>query len=395
MKRWFWWLLLLSLGLTAFGLLRPRAEQGLPVNVVRVERGAFVREVRANGVVEARVYPLTFTRPGRVAEVRVREGERVEAGQVLAVLETADEAARLEAAKKTLEALRLRQRAQEAEFQSSRVRLENQLEEAQRSLRALQELLEVGGAARAEVEQAQRRATELRAQLESLSEAHRSAQLELLAQMEARQGEVAALERALAQSALRAPVAGTVASVGYLVGVEAAGGGPIRLVEAGSLRVQARLAEADIPGVRPGQPVRLELDALPGEPLLGRVERMGVQAEVAGSGGSAVLPVFIRFLEPKAEALARPGLSVTARITTLRLQEALLVPLETLVEEGDQHYVWKIDEQTRRVKKVPVALRARNLTRAVVEGIEEGSLLVSLPPETLKEGLKVRYRTGG
>ncbi|MCS7193594.1 MAG: HlyD family efflux transporter periplasmic adaptor subunit [Meiothermus sp.] len=394
MKRWLGWLLLLSLGLTAFGLLRPRPEQALAVNVVRAERGVFVREVRANGVVEARVYTLSFPRPGRVAAVRVREGDRVEAGQVLAVLETGDEEARLEATKKALEALRLRRRAQEAEFQSSRVRLENQLEEAQRTLQTLRELLGVGGVARTEVEQAQRRTAELEAQLRSLSEAHRGTQLELSAQMEARRSEVVALERALAQSTLRAPVAGTVASVGYLVGVEAAGGGAIRLVEAGSLRVQARLAEADIPGVQPGQPVRLELDALPGEPLLGQVERLGTQAEVAGSGGSAVLPVFIRFTEPKAEALVRPGLSVTARITTLHLQEALQVPLEALVEEGDQHYVWEIDEQSRRVRKVPVMLKARNLTRAVVEGIGEGSLLVSLPPESLREGLRVSYRGG-
>lgn len=386
--------MLLSLGLTAFGLLRPRPEQALAVNVVRAERGVFVREVRANGVVEARVYTLSFPRPGRVAAVRVREGDRVEAGQVLAVLETGDEEARLEATKKALEALRLRRRAQEAEFQSSRVRLENQLEEARRTLQTLRELLGVGGVARSEVEQAQRRTAELEAQLRSLSEAHRGTQLELLAQMEARRSEVVALERALAQSTLRAPVAGTVASVGYLVGVEAAGGGAIRLVEAGSLRVQARLAEADIPGVQPGQPVRLELDALPGEPLLGQVERLGTQAEVAGSGGSAVLPVFIRFTEPKAEALVRPGLSVTARITTLRLQEALQVPLEALVEEGEQHYVWEIDEQSRRVRKVPVVLKARNLTRAVVEGIGEGSLLVSLPPESLREGLRVSYRGG-
>lgn len=68
MKRWFWAaLVVLSLGLTLFGLLRPRAEQGLSVNVVRVERGEFIREVRASGTVEARVYTLTFSRPGRVA----------------------------------------------------------------------------------------------------------------------------------------------------------------------------------------------------------------------------------------------------------------------------------------------------------------------------------------
>jgi hypothetical protein len=44
------------------------------------------------------------------------------------------------------------------------------------------------------------------------------------------------------------------------------------------------------------------------------------------------------------------------------------------------------------VRKQPIALKARNLTQAAVEGLAEDSLLVSLPPETLKEGSKVSYR---
>jgi len=319
MKRWFWVVLVvLSLGLTLFGLLRPRTEQGLSVNVVRVEQGEFIREVRANGTVEARVYTLTFPRPGRVAEVRVREGELVEAGQVLALLETTNEQAQLRSLQETVAALQARARAAEADYQSNRTRLQNQLTEVRRNLRLSQELLRVGGVAQGEVERLLRQESDLLAQLASLNQARASTQRDLEAQLQARQSEMASLQRTVAQATLRAPVAGTVAAVGYLAGVEttaAAGAASIRLIEAGSLRVQARLAEADVPAVRPGQPVRLELDAAPEQPLQGKVDRLGVQAEVAGSGGSAVLPVFVRFLDKEAEAIARPGLTVTVRIT--------------------------------------------------------------------------------
>lgn len=402
MRRWFWAVLLaLSLGLTLLGLLRPRAEQGLPVNVARVEQGMFVREIRASGTVEARVYTLTFSRPGRVAAVQVREGQVVQAGQVLAVLETTSEQAQLGALREAVAALKARALASEGEFQSNRTRLQNQLTEVRRNLLLTQELLRVGGAAPSEVERLQRQLSDLEAQLASLLQNRASTQRELQAQLQARQNEVAALERTLAQSTLRAPIAGVVSSVGFLVGVETSaptGSGAslntpaIRLVEAGSLRVQARLSEAEIPFVRPGQPVRIELDAAPEQPLQGKVERLGVQAEVAGSGGSAVLPVYIRFLDPQAEAVARPGLTVTARITTLRLPSALKIPLEALVEEEGERFVWAVDTQTRTVHKKPVVLKARNLTQAAVEGLAEGDLLVSLPPETLKEGTKVSYR---
>ena len=396
MKRWFWVVLVvLSLGLTLFGLLRPRTEQGLSVSVVRVELGEFVREVRANGTVEARVYTLTFPRPGRVAEVRVREGESVEAGQVLALLETTNEQAQLRSLQQTLAALQARARAAEADYQSNRTRLQNQLTEVRRNLRLSQELLRVGGVAQGEVERLLRQESDLLAQLASLNQARASTQRDLEAQLQARQSEMASLQRTVAQATLRAPVAGTVAAVGYLAGVEttaAAGAASIRLIEAGSLRVQARLAEADVPAVRPGQPVRLELDAAPEQPLQGKVDRLGVQAEVAGSGGSAVLPVFVRFLDKEAEAIARPGLTVTVRITTLRLPRALKIPLEALVEEQGQRFVWVVDPQSRTVRKQPIVLKARNLTQAAVEGLANDSILVSLPPETLKEGTRVSYR---
>lgn len=408
MRRWIWIVLVaLSLGLTIFGLMRPRGEQGLSVNVVRAEQGEFVREVRATGTVEARLYTLTFPRPGRVAEVQVKEGQAVQAGQVLAVLETVGEQSQLRAAREALRALQTRISAQEADFRSNSTRLQNQLTEARRNLGLAQRLLAIGSASQNEVNQLARQVADLQAQLASLNQTRTSTQRDLQAQIEARQTEIATLERTIAQASLRTPVAGTISNVGYLVGVETtapSGSGTslstpsIRLVEAGSLRVQARLSEADIPGVRPGQPVRVELDSAPNQPLQGKVDRLGVQAEVAGTGGSAVLPVFVRFLDAQAEATARPGLTATARITTLRLQNVVKIPLETLVEEEGRSFVWVVDETTRTAKKQPVTLQARNLTQAAVEGVADKSILVSLPPEALKEGGKVSYRlpqTGG
>ncbi len=402
MRRWFFvGLLVLSLGLTIFGLMRPRGEQGLSVNVARAEQGEFVREVRATGTVEARLYTLTFARPGRVAEVRVREGQAVQAGQVLAVLDTADDEARLRAAREALRALQARALAQEAEYQSQLTRLQNQLGQAQRSLDISRQLLAVGGVAPREVDQLARQVADLEAQRASLKQSRRSSQQELQAQVQSRQSEIATLERSLAQARLRAPVEGTVASVGYLVGLEAtaplgSAASPvspsIRLVEAGSLRVRARLSEADIPWVRPGQPVRIELDSAPEQPLEGKVDQLGVQAEVAGAGGSAVLPVLIRFMDNRAENLARPGLTATARITTLRLATATRIPLETLIEENGRTYVWVVDEANRTAKKQPITVKARNLTQAAVEGVADQSILISLPPEALKEGGKVSYR---
>lgn len=402
MRRWIWIpIVLISLGLTLFGLLRPRAEQGISVTVARVSQGEFVREVRATGTVEAKVYNLTFSRPGRVAEVRVSEGQTVRAEQVLAVLDTTNEQAQLQTARETLAALQSRVSSSAAELRSNQSRLQTQLGEAQRNLVLSRRLLSLGSAAPNDVRTLERQVGDLQNQLNSLAQTNQSSGRDLQAQTQARQAEIASLQRTINLSSLRATVSGTVSSVGYLVGVDStatAGSGvnaqaaSIRLVEADSLRIQARLTEADIAGVRPGQPVRVELDSAPNQPLNAKVNRLGVQAEVAGTGGSAVLPVFVRFLDPKAETLARPGLTATARITTVRLPRVLKIPLETLVEENKKSFVWVIDPAAQTVKKTPIMVKARNLTQAAVEGVNTDSLLVSLAPETLKDGGKVSYK---
>ncbi len=81
----------------ALGLLAYRAyavRRSVPtaeLETIHVERGTIVATVNATGSVapKARV-TLAFKSAGRVAEILVEEGERVEAGQILARLETAD-----------------------------------------------------------------------------------------------------------------------------------------------------------------------------------------------------------------------------------------------------------------------------------------------------------------
>lgn len=391
MRRWIWIvIILLSAGLTVFGLTRPRGEQGLSVNVARAQQGEFVREVRATGSIEARLYTLTFTRPGRVAQVQVKEGQAVRAGQVLAVLETADEREKLRSSREALAALQSRIASANADLRSNLTRLQNQLTEAQRNLALSQRLLGVGSASQNEVNQLSRQVADLQAQIASVNQTSRSTQRDLEAQISARQSEISALERSINQSELKAPVLGKVSSVGYLVGVDS-GTSFIRLVEEGSLEVRVRLSEADVAKVKPGQPALIELDSLPGSKFPAKVTRLGVQAEVATQGGSSVLPTYLKFTTPEGPAQVRPGLTATARITTLRIPGAIKIPLEVLVEDAGKTSVWVIDEASKTVKKRAITLKARNLTQAAVEGLEGQALLVSLPPEGLKDGQKVSY----
>lgn len=387
-------ILVIALGGVVWSIARPKPDPGLEINVARATGGEFVREVRANGSVDARVYTLNFPRPGRVARVLVKEGQAVAAGALLAELDTTDDTVKLTSARANLAATVTQLGAQGSETDASRAKIGSQLEAARVKLAATQKLAAVGGASRNELEDANRAVRDLESQLQIQSSQSTTSQSTLQATQSARQAEIKALERSISLAQLRSPVDGTVSKVDFLAGTEA-GTGTIRVVESRTLEFRAKLAEADIPGLTLGQPALIALDSAPTTPLQAKVSRLAVQAEVSAQGGSAILPVILRFTDANARKLARPGLTASARITTLRLRDAVMIPLETLVEEQGKSSVWVVDQTAKTLQKTPVTIRARNLTQAAVKGVPAGAILVSLPPETLKDGQKVRYKLAG
>ena len=383
-------ILVLALGGVVWSVARPKPDPGLEINIARATAGEFVRQVRANGSVDARVYNLNFPRSGRVARVLVKEGQAVNAGALLAELDTTDDTLKLTSARANLAATVTQLGAQGNETDASRAKIRSQLEAARGKLASTQKLAAVGGVSRNELQDAIRAVNDLESQLQIQSSQSTTSQSTLQATQSARQAEIAALERSIGLAQLRSPVNGAVSKVDFLAGTEA-GTGTVRVVESRTLEFRAKLAEADIPGLSVGQPALIVLDSAPGAPLQAKVSRLSVQAEVSGQGGSAILPVILKFTDANARQLARPGLTASARITTLRIKDAVMLPLETLLEEQGKTSVWVVDQATKTVKKTPVTIRARNLTQAAIEGIPAGAVLVSLPPEALKDGQKVQY----
>lgn len=76
------------------------------VDAVRITRGPLEVTLPVTGIVETRAVELAFELPGRLAEVRVREGDVVRPGQILAALDRAEAAAAAEQAAAAADAAR-------------------------------------------------------------------------------------------------------------------------------------------------------------------------------------------------------------------------------------------------------------------------------------------------
>lgn len=138
----------------------------------------------------------------------------------------------------------------------------------------------------------------------------------------------AAAELKLSYTRITAPIGGTTGRKAVRVGAFAGAGKPLlAIVPLDTVYVTAHFRETQLARVRPGQAVDIEVDALPGDPLKGRVESLG---PASGASYSTIaphnasgnftkivqrLPVRIRF-EAGQPAIAklRVGMSVTPTI---------------------------------------------------------------------------------
>lgn len=249
------------------------------------------RDICATGVVEGRTreIALRFEIAGRLDELLVREGSRVQAGQLLAKLDASsllEEVAKVEAAveiakaekerlvngarRETLEIVEAEIRAAKARYQQARKSLARSEKLAKSGAVPQQEVDDLDGAAkkaRAEVE-----VTE--GKLRELSADAREDEVKLAdAKITLEQARVRHARSLLEKSELRAPSDGIVLRLRGEPGelVEATGDSVITIVDPSELYVRAHVEELDAIRVVQQMQAEVSVDGMPGLKIAGRV----------------------------------------------------------------------------------------------------------------------------
>ena len=176
----------------------------------------------------------------------------------------------------------------------------------------------------------------------------------------------------------------------------------VNLEDTSQLMVDFRLPERYQSRLAAGQPVRLQLDALPGKAYSARVQAIDPLLDANGRSIAvrAVLP-------PSPGSELRPGMF--ARVTTVFAtnEAALVVPEEAIVPQAGKQFVIKLDKDgegdgaklvSRRVE-VQLGVR-RGAQVEIVEGVSEGETVVVAGQQRLqRDGTPVRVvdmsRPGG
>jgi HlyD family secretion protein len=189
-------------------------------------------------------------------------------------------------------------------------------------------------------------------------------------------GQVASAQYNLDNALLLAPFDATVSDVGLhagelATGAATVGGGLITLVNSEHLRVDARVDEASILRVAVGQPVRLTLDALPGQRLNGRVTAIAPQSVT--QQGVTSYAVSIALDEPQR---VRPGMTATANVVYDRHADVLLVPNRTIRSQGNDQVVDVLRADGATETRVVALGLSNDQQTEITEGVAEGERVV-------------------
>jgi RND family efflux transporter MFP subunit len=334
-------------------------------------------QVTATGYVVAEVAAKVAAKvPGRIAEIFVKEGERVEQGQKVARLEDVDGRSGLAAARARTAAARSRIQIARATLAETRVQLERE-----------RPLVEKGVTAKATLD-------DLEARAGSLTASVRSAEAEAAAAA----AEAQSLETQLGSYVITTPISGTVIDKLVEVGEGVSPGfgtpGVLEVVDLDSLVVEVDVPEVRLSSLGVGRPCEVVLDAYPTERFPCSVKEIGRRV----NRSKATVPVKVAFGGKRPEQVLP---EMAARVLFLaadvdpELQGGALkrvVPAAAVVQRAGADVVFIVDDDQVRMTTVKLGPPFGD-GRELVTEIPAGTKVVLEPPADLADGQKVKERS--
>lgn len=324
-------------------------------------------------VVARRMATVSAQVTGKVREVMIEEGMRVEQGQVMATLDPLDAEAQ-----RTLSA---------SQLSAARSQVDNmqaQLAVANADATRLQSLVGAQLVSRSQYEQATAQRDALRAQLQNAQRNVRVASDQLA---------ISAIRSDF--NVVRAPFAGVVtakaAQPGEIVSPLSAGGGFTRtgigtIVDMESLEIEVEVGESYIGRVQPKMPVEAVLNAYPEWKIPGEVIAIIPTAD----RGKATVKVRVAFKVKDPRIVPEMGVRVSfleqAKPQQASKPQGVRVPAAALVERDTRTVAFVVGERNTVSAQTVTPGMVMGEDRQVLSGLSAGDSVVLDPPQSLKDG---------
>lgn len=358
----------------------------IPVSAAEVVQDDFEQNVFASGKLEVKdLAEFKADTKTTVQEIPVKAGDKVSKGQIILVMDTSSLS--VEASQKDLECKELRAKIINSE---SNIRLFQQAyDTAQKDYNNTKVLMESGAASLKELEQAGQKVTEAQENLVVEQEAN----LPLLkAQLEQAEVLYQKAQEKLQKATIHSPYDGTVLNLAVKAGQEVENGTLLAQIgNPAQLLIETGINEVDAALLKVGDQVEITNSALLKEPLLGSIETIAPTAEVVATSQGEQTQVKIRISVPatEGESPLKPGFNVNLKVILQQKEQALLVPLEAVIEGEGQKLVYVVGQDGIVSEKEVQTGLSNELFMEIVAGLQVGEKVILNPDGQIKDGVQV------
>ena len=375
-----WWVVaaLLLLGGCGWWFTRPGPVdvETAQVRSLRADAGGGRTLLNASGYVTTRLEATVSSKiTGKVSEILIEEGMKVEKDQVVAKLDASNVEAGLRLAEAQLQAANL-----------MLAEIEPLAEFANTELKRLRGLDRSGSVSRSELGKAEADARIMQAKI-----------IRQRADIAVAERQVDERKQQLEDTVIRAPFAGVVTTKdsqpGEMISPMSAGGGFTRtgictLVDMGSLEIEVDVNESFINRVKPGQTVEATLDAYPDWKIPCKVAAIIPTADRQ----KATVKVRVAFSALDPRILPQMGVKVAFQsdesAAPAGRREILTIPKSAVRENGGRHIAWVVRDGKAERRAITLDPSPGD-DRTVLAGLAAGETVVVNPPSDLTDGAAV------
>ncbi len=385
----------------------------IKVSTEKVEKRTITETITANGKIRPEIeVKISPDVSGEIVELNVREGDEVEAGQLLARIRPDNYISMRDRAEAALNT----SRAQQANAEARMKQVEAQFEQVRLNFERSERLWEQKAISEAEYQNALSSFQVSKADVEAAKQSVRSAEYSV----KSAQAGLKEAQENLLKTNIFAPMSGTVSKLLVEQGERVVGTAQfsgtemMRIANLNRMQTLVQVNENDIVRVKLQDTALIEIDAYLGQKFKGVVTEIAKSANVAALTTDQVtnFEVKILILEDSYKHLQEgekprkhpflPGMSSTVDIQTETRYNVLSVPIQAVTNRTDtlnkestnpfKEIVFKIENNLAKLQEISTGIQDNNFIE-IISGLEEGQEVVSAPfsaiSRTLKDGSTV------
>jgi len=299
-----------------------KRDKGTPVTTDKAFRKTITQLVTATGKIQPEVeVKIAPEVSGEIISIPVKEGQVVRRGDLLLKIKPDSYQAQVEAQEAALRSA-----------QSASVQNRAQLAKAENDYNRAQHLSTAHLLSEADRNAAQTNYDIAKAALQtSLFDVQRS------------EGALRQIRDALSKTIIYSPADGTISTLPARAGERVvgtsqfAGTEVMRIADLNNMEAVVNVNENDVVNVKPGDTARITVDAYPDRPITGIVREIASTATTKNAGSQEEVTNFeVKIRIADRSIPLRPGMSATADIETATVQNAVVVPIQSVTVRNTQ-----------------------------------------------------------